>query len=45
VLDVATGPGEPALSVAAMAGANGKIVGVDAEGMVKAARDEAERLG
>jgi ubiquinone/menaquinone biosynthesis C-methylase UbiE len=46
VLDVATGPGEPALSVAAMAGPNGKVVGIDAiEGMVKAARDEAERLG
>jgi ubiquinone/menaquinone biosynthesis C-methylase UbiE len=46
VLDVATGPGEPALSVAAMAGANGKVVGVDAiQGMVKAARDKAERLG
>jgi SAM-dependent methyltransferase len=45
VLDVATGPGEPALSVAAMAGPNGKVFGVDAiQGMVTAARAEAERL-
>src|ERR1700676_5001594 len=46
VLDVATGPGEPALSVAALAGPNGKVFGVDAiQGMVTAARGEAERLG
>jgi ubiquinone/menaquinone biosynthesis C-methylase UbiE len=46
VLDVATGPGEPALSVAALAGANGKVFGVDPiQGMVAAARIEAERLG
>jgi ubiquinone/menaquinone biosynthesis C-methylase UbiE len=45
VLDVATGPGEPALSVAALAGPNGKVFGVDAiPGMVAAARAEAERL-
>jgi ubiquinone/menaquinone biosynthesis C-methylase UbiE len=45
VLDVATGPGEPALSVAALAGPNGKVFGVDAiHGMVTAARAEAERL-
>jgi ubiquinone/menaquinone biosynthesis C-methylase UbiE len=45
VLDVATGPGEPALSVAALAGPNGKVFGVDAiQGMVTAARAEAERL-
>jgi ubiquinone/menaquinone biosynthesis C-methylase UbiE len=46
VLDVATGPGEPALSIAALAGPNGKVFGVDAiQGMVAAARGEAERLG
>jgi ubiquinone/menaquinone biosynthesis C-methylase UbiE len=46
VLDVATGPGEPALSVAALTGPNGKVFGVDAiQGMVTAARGEAERLG
>jgi ubiquinone/menaquinone biosynthesis C-methylase UbiE len=46
VLDVATGPGEPALSVAALAGPNGKVFGVDAiQGMVAAARAEAQRLG
>jgi ubiquinone/menaquinone biosynthesis C-methylase UbiE len=45
VLDVATGPGEPALTVAALAGPNGEIHGVDAiQGMVTAARAEAERL-
>jgi ubiquinone/menaquinone biosynthesis C-methylase UbiE len=46
VLDVATGPGEPALSVAALAGPHGKVFGVDAiHGMVEAARAEAQRLG
>src|SRR3984893_6113717 len=46
VLDVATGPGEPALSVAALAGSNGKVVGIDPmDGMVTPARREAERLG
>jgi len=46
VLDVATGPGEPALSVAAAVGPNGKVVGVDAiHGMIAAARTEAQRLG
>ena len=46
VLDVATGPGEPALSIAALAGPNGKVFGVDPiQGMVAAARSEAERLG
>src|SRR5882724_3149415 len=29
VLDVATGPGEPALSVAAVVGAEGKVCGID----------------
>jgi ubiquinone/menaquinone biosynthesis C-methylase UbiE len=46
VLDVATGPGEPALSVAAVVGPDGKVVGVDAiHGMISAARTEAQRLG
>jgi len=45
VLDVATGPGEPALSVAALAGPKGKVFGVDPiQGMVTAARAEAQRL-
>src|SRR6267154_3419131 len=45
VLDVATGPGEPALSVAAMVGAEGKVCGIDpVAGMVEAARRAAERL-
>ena len=46
VLDVATGPGEPALSVAAVVGPDGKVFGVDAiHGMIAAARTEAQRLG
>jgi ubiquinone/menaquinone biosynthesis C-methylase UbiE len=46
VLDVATGPGEPALSVAAVVGPKGKVFGVDAiHGMIAAARTEAQRLG
>jgi SAM-dependent methyltransferase len=46
VLDVATGPGEPALSVAAVVGPNGKICGIDpVAGMVEAARRAASRLG
>jgi ubiquinone/menaquinone biosynthesis C-methylase UbiE len=46
VLDVATGPGEPALSVAAHVGASGEVVGVDPiAGMVAAARRAAERAG
>jgi ubiquinone/menaquinone biosynthesis C-methylase UbiE len=45
VLDIATGPGEPALSVAALVGPQGKIFGVDAiPEMVAAARREALRL-
>jgi ubiquinone/menaquinone biosynthesis C-methylase UbiE len=44
VLDVATGPGEPALSVAAEVGPEGKVVGIDpVPGMVAAARRAAER--
>jgi len=46
VLDVATGPGEPALSVAALVGPEGKVSGIDViPEMVAAARREANRLG
>jgi SAM-dependent methyltransferase len=46
VLDVATGPGEPALSVAARVGSAGKVFGVDpAPEMVAAARRAADYLG
>jgi SAM-dependent methyltransferase len=45
VLDVATGPGEPALSVAALVGPEGKIFGIDpVPEMVAAARRAADRL-
>jgi SAM-dependent methyltransferase len=46
VLDVATGPGEPALSVADLIGPEGRVVGTDAAPeMVEAARREGLRLG
>ena len=46
VLDIATGPGEPALSVAALVGPEGKIFGIDpSPEMVAAARRAADRLG
>jgi SAM-dependent methyltransferase len=46
VLDVATGPGEPALSLAKLVGPEGKVIGVDAvPEMVEAARREANRRG
>lgn len=46
VLDVATGTGEPALSVAALNEAEGKVFGVDPiPEMVAAARRAAEQLG
>ena len=46
VLDIATGPGEPALTIAALVGAEGKVVGIDpAPEMVDAARREADHLG
>jgi len=46
VLDIATGPGEPALSVAAMAGPEGKVVGIDPiPEMVAGARRAADRRG
>jgi SAM-dependent methyltransferase len=44
-LDIATGPGEPALSVAELVGAEGKVCGIDpVAGMVEAARRAAGRL-
>jgi ubiquinone/menaquinone biosynthesis C-methylase UbiE len=46
VLDVATGPGEPALSIAASAEPEGKVFGVDViPEMVAAARRKADDLG
>jgi SAM-dependent methyltransferase len=46
VLDVATGPGEPALSVAPLVGAEGTVVGVDPiPEMIAAAQRAAERFG
>ena len=46
VLDVAMGPGEPALSLADFVGPTGKVVGTDlVGGMVDAARREATRRG
>lgn len=46
VLDVAMGPGEPALSIAEFVGPAGKVVGTDfVAGMVEAARREGERRG
>src|SRR5437899_5964994 len=39
VLDIATGPGEPALTIAALVGAEGTVFGIDpAPEMVEAAR-------
>jgi ubiquinone/menaquinone biosynthesis C-methylase UbiE len=44
VLDIAMGPGEPALSIAAFVGPQGKVVGADPiPDMVEAARKEASR--
>jgi ubiquinone/menaquinone biosynthesis C-methylase UbiE len=46
VLDIATGPGEPALSVAAVVGSEGKVVGIDPiPEMVAGARRAADRRG
>jgi ubiquinone/menaquinone biosynthesis C-methylase UbiE len=46
VLDVATGPGEPALTIAGLVGPEGKVLGVDpVPEMVEAARREANRRG
>ncbi len=44
VLDVATGPGQPALKLAQIVGAAGRVVGADVvPAMIEAARREAER--
>ena len=46
VLDVATGPGEPALSIVERVGPEGRVVGIDpAPEMISAARREAARRG
>src|SRR5215467_15901787 len=46
VLDIATGPGEPALTLAALVGPEGKVFAIDpVVEMVEAARREADRLG
>jgi SAM-dependent methyltransferase len=46
ILDVATGPGEPALSIAELVGPKGKVVGIDpVPEMVAGARRAADRLG
>jgi len=46
VLDIATGAGEPALSVAALVGPEGKVFGIDpVPEMVAAARRATERFG
>lgn len=46
ILDIATGPGDPALSVAALVGPEGNVFGVDpVPEMVAAARRAANRLG
>jgi ubiquinone/menaquinone biosynthesis C-methylase UbiE len=46
VLDIATGPGEPALTIASVVGPEGKVFGIDpVPEMVEAARKEADRLG
>src|SRR6266851_3887329 len=46
VLDIATGPGEPALTVAALVGPGGKVIGIDpAPEMVEAGRRAAQTLG
>jgi SAM-dependent methyltransferase len=45
VLDIATGPGEPALTIASLVEPQGKVVGVDPiPEMIAAARREASRL-
>jgi SAM-dependent methyltransferase len=46
VLDIATGPGEPALTVAGLVGPEGKVFGIDpVPAMVAAARRATEHLG
>src|SRR5580704_18792680 len=46
VLDIATGPGEPALTIAALVGSEGAVFGIDpAPEMVDAARRATDHLG
>ena len=46
VLDVATGTGQPALSIAKMVGPNGRVVGVDlSPEMLEVAKEEASNQG
>jgi ubiquinone/menaquinone biosynthesis C-methylase UbiE len=46
VLDIATGPGDPALTIAALVGPEGKVFGIDpAPEMVEAARRATDHLG
>jgi ubiquinone/menaquinone biosynthesis C-methylase UbiE len=46
VLDIATGSGEPALTIARTVGSTGRVVGTDvSEGMLEVARDIALREG
>ena len=46
VLDIATGPGEPALTIAALVGSEGEVFGIDpAPEMVDAARRAKDHLG
>jgi ubiquinone/menaquinone biosynthesis C-methylase UbiE len=46
VLDIATGPGEPALTIAALVGPEGKVFGIDpVPEMVEAARRATDQLG
>jgi ubiquinone/menaquinone biosynthesis C-methylase UbiE len=46
VLDVATGPGQPALAIAGLVGPKGRVSGVDLVApMIEAARREAQRSG
>lgn len=46
VLDIATGPGEPALTIAGVVGAEGEVVGIDlSDRMVDRARENAKRAG
>src|SRR5262249_29204428 len=46
VLDIATGQGEPALTIASLVGPEGKVFGIDPVlDMVEAARGETDRLG
>src|SRR5689334_406290 len=46
VLDIATGPGEPALTIASLAGLEARVFGIDpVREMVEAAQRETNRLG